>query len=553
VQHLEYFSPASKTVKGTGFLDLSKTRCKKHSKEYGVNSRSIAILACSLLLAVPLPTASAPRDDKGNVLRALASRVGRVLGAAAACSDVAPQRVKGIADKITDVIKTSAGNEDEGSSILDVFHKSQSDGAQSVTAKKVDCASADRELSDLEAASAPSPQISNAPQAPAQTMALSGPGTAGALRGITDSEIRFGISAPFSGPSKDLGHQMRLGIETAFRLVNDAGGVNGRALRLVTADDGYEPSRTGDTMKQLYEKDQVFGFVGNVGTPTAMVAAPFALERRMLFFGAFTGANVLRHDPPDRYVFNYRASYAEETDAVVRYLVKVRRLKPEQVAVFAQQDAFGDAGFAGVNKALRTLRGGDGGFILRVGYPRNTLDVDTAIAQVRANKTPIKAVVMVATYRAAAKFIEKTRDSIPGLIYTNVSFVGSTSLRDELMLLGPKYATGVIVTQVVPAVDGYSSLILEYKSALAKYFGGEAPDYVSFEGYVAAQVLIEALKRAGPQLDTEKVVNALENLRDFDMGLGAMINFGKSEHQGSHKVWGTQLSDSGKYEAFELQ
>ena len=202
---------------------------------------------------------------------------------------------------------------------------------------------------------------------------------------------------------------------------------------------------------------------------------------------------------------------------------------------------------------MRTLRGGDGGFILRVGYPRNTLDVDTAIAQVRANKTPIKAVVMVATYRAAAKFIEKTRDSIPGLIYTNVSFVGSTSLRDELMLLGPKYATGVIVTQVVPAVDGYSSLILEYKSALAKYFGGEAPDYVSFEGYVAAQVLIEALKRAGPQLDTEKVVNALENLRDFDMGLGAMINFGKSEHQGSHKVWGTQLSDSGKYEAFELQ
>src|SRR5258707_6536547 len=110
-------------------------------------------------------------------------------------------------------------------------------------------------------------------------------------------------------------------------------------------------------MKQLYEKDQVFGIIGNVGTPTAVVAVPYALERRMLFFGAFTGANVLRHDPPDRYVFNYRASYAEETDAVVRYLVKVRRLKPEQVAGFAQQDAFGDAGFAGGNKALRTLRG----------------------------------------------------------------------------------------------------------------------------------------------------------------------------------------------------
>jgi ABC-type branched-subunit amino acid transport system substrate-binding protein len=238
---------------------------------------------------------------------------------------------------------------------------------------------------------------------------------------------------------------------------------------------------------------------------------------------------------------------------VVRYLVKVRRLKPEQIAVFAQQDSFGDAGFAGVTKAMRVLRGGDGGFVLRVGYPRNTVDVDTAIGQLKANKTPIKAVVMVATYRAAAKFIERTKDAIPGLVYSNVSFVGSTSLRDELMLLGPKYAQGVIVTQVVPAVDGYSSLILEYKNALTKYFGGEAPDYVSLEGYVAAKVLIEALRRAGPQPDTERVVDTLESMHDYDMGLGATITFSRSEHQGSHKVWGTQLTETGRYEPFELQ
>ena len=101
-------------------------------------------------------------------------------------------------------------------------------------------------------------------------------------------------------------------------------------MRLVAADDGYEPARTPEAMKQLYDRDQVFGFIGNVGTPTAVVATPFALERRMLFFGAFTGG-LLRRDPPDRYVFNYRASYAEETYASVRYLVKVRKLKPEQM------------------------------------------------------------------------------------------------------------------------------------------------------------------------------------------------------------------------------
>jgi len=162
-------------------------------------------------------------------------------------------------------------------------------------------------------------------------------------------------------------------------------------------------------------------------------------------------------------------------------------------------------------------------------------------------------VVMVATYRAAAKFIEKTRDANPTMIYTNVSFVGSTALAEELMLLGPKYAAGVIVTQVVPAVDGYSSVILDYKSALSTYFPGEAPDYVSLEGYVMANVLIEALKRTGPQLDTERLVEGLESLRDFDMGLGTLVNFGRVEHQGLHKVWGTQLDATGHYQPLELQ
>jgi ABC-type branched-subunit amino acid transport system substrate-binding protein len=371
------------------------------------------------------------------------------------------------------------------------------------------------------------------------------------VRGVTLSEIRFGIAAPFSGPAKELGHQMKLGIDTAFNRINDSGGVEGRMLRLVAADDGYEPARTPEAMKQLYEKDQVFGFIGNVGTPTAAVAVPYALERRTLFFGAFTGASILRNDPPDRYVFNYRASYAEETDAVVHYLIKLRRLQPRQIAVFAQQDSYGDAGFAGVAKAFRALGASDSA-ILRLNYKRNTVDVDEAVNQLKAQKG-IKAVVMVATYRAAAKFIEKTRDLYPGMIYTNVSFVGSTALAEELELLGPRFATGVIVTQVVPAVGGYSSMVLEYKNALAKYFPGEAPDYVSLEGYVAANVLIQALKRTGPQIDTERLIDTLEGMRNLDLGLGTPLNFGRAEHQASHKIWGTALDETGKYQPIELE
>ena len=373
------------------------------------------------------------------------------------------------------------------------------------------------------------------------------------VQGVTENEVRFGISAPLSGAAKELGQNMKLGIDAAFHVANTKGGVHGRQLRLVAADDGYEPSRTVETMKQLYEQDRVFGIVGNVGTPTAVVALPYALEHRMLFYGAFTGANLLRRDPPDRYVFNYRTSYAEETDAVVRYLVKVRRLKPEQIAVFAQQDSYGDAGFAGVAKAMRSLPGGDESTILRLNYKRNTVDVDDAVAQLKKSRIPIKAVIMVPAYRAAARFIEKTRDLYPGMIYTSVSFVGSTALANELMLLGPKYAAGVIVTQVVPAVEGHSSVVLDYKSALTKYFPGESPDYVSLEGYLAGSVLVEALRRNGPQLDTERLVDTLENLRDLDLGLGTPVTFGRTEHQALHKVWGTELNATGHYQSIDLE
>ena len=99
----------------------------------------------------------------------------------------------------------------------------------------------------------------------------------------------------------------------------------------------------------------------------------------------------------------------------------------------------------------------------------------------------------------------------------------------------------------------YSTIVLEYKNALAKYFPGEAPDYVSFEGFISANILIQALKRTGPQLDTEKLIDVLESMRDLDLGLGVPLGFGRAEHQASHKIWGTALDESGKYQAIELE
>src|SRR5260370_26069603 len=275
----------------------------------------LTILLFSALLA---GTPGAAAGDKTDVVRDLAGRGGPIIGSVWACRDIARPRIQAIVDKFTAVIKEASSNEAERSDLTQAFDRSVADGRGAVTTGRTDCRSADRQLADLErsiagrgpgrsvaAVTAPSSGAGGAaPAAPE-------PGAAGSpVRGVTDQEIRFGMAAPFSGSAKELGRQMKLGIDTAFNRINEAGGVEGQMLKLITADDGYEPT-TADAMKQLYEKEQVFGIIGNVGTPTAMVAVPYALQRRMVFFAAFTVANVVRHHPRDRYVFNYRSGEPE--------------------------------------------------------------------------------------------------------------------------------------------------------------------------------------------------------------------------------------------------
>jgi len=366
---------------------------------------------------------------------------------------------------------------------------------------------------------------------------------------VAQGDLLFGMASALSGPAKELGRGMKTGVEVAFAVANEAGGVHGRRLRLIALDDGYEPTRTIVAMKELAEQRHVFGFIGNVGTPPAAVAVPYAVEHKMLFFGPFTGASLLRKDPPDRYVFNYRASYAEETAAIVQHLVEEKHIKPQDIAVFAQQDSYGDAGFEGVARAMRKYRR-DPSQILRVGYQRNTSEVSEAVAELSKHPN-LRAVVCVPTYKAEAKLIEKMRDKGSDIIFTNVSFVGANALSEELVALGPKYAQGTVVTQVVPLPQSSATAVLKYQEALRKYAPSEKPDFVSLEGYVAGTLLVEGLKRA-QALETEKVIDALESIRSLDLGTGASLSFGMSEHQASHKVWGTVLDEKGTFRTFQL-
>jgi ABC-type branched-subunit amino acid transport system substrate-binding protein len=369
--------------------------------------------------------------------------------------------------------------------------------------------------------------------------------------GVSSNDIHLGMSAAFTGPSKELGLSMRSGIEACFGDVNAKGGIYGRKISLTAEDDGYEPARCRANMVKLREQDKVFAVIGNVGTPTAEQAVPYAMSQQMIFFGAYTGAPLLRKNPPDRYVFNYRASYAEETAALVNYLVKIRKIDVGQIAVLTQNDGYGEAGFQGVAKAVSQL-GGDPAKIIRVKYERNTDAVEDAVKEIQRNRDKVKAIVMVPTYKPAAKFIKLLKDDKLDATFCTVSFVNSEALVEALGSYGPNYYEGVIVSQVVPHYMYVHPESNDYNRCMQTYSPGRPANFASLEGFLAARIFVKALEKAGPNLTTERLVQSLESIDELDLGVGSSVNFTPTEHQASHKVWGVELDAAGRFQPLKI-
>jgi ABC-type branched-subunit amino acid transport system substrate-binding protein len=360
------------------------------------------------------------------------------------------------------------------------------------------------------------------------------PGTAASA----ETALRFGMSTALSGPAAALGLDMQRGVQAGFAHLNRQGGIRGRPLTLVALDDGYEPGRSAPNMRQLLEKEEVLAVIGNVGTPTAIASLPVIRDHRTLLFAPFTGAGVLRRTPPERYVINIRASYTEEITAMVDALIKKGGLRPEEIAFFTQRDGYGDAGYVGGFSALKKHGLRDERDVLHLRYQRNTLAVENALADLLLVEPPPKAVIMVGTYAPCAKFLKLARQAGLETLFLSVSFVDSQALADQL---GNDFA-GVIVTQVVPApTDTRLALVRSYLADLKSVAGDARPSFVSFEGYLAARTLGLALTRYSGPLDRHGVIEALEALGDFDLGLGAALHLSPTRHQASHGVWPTKL------------
>jgi len=348
----------------------------------------------------------------------------------------------------------------------------------------------------------------------------------------SDRRIVLGQSAAFSGPAAQLGIQMNIGAKLFFDAINATGGVNGAQIELRTLDDQYEPDKCRANTEALI-RDDVFALFGYVGTPTSVAALPVINQAKIPFFGPFTGAEALR-DPFQRHVFHVRASYYDETALIVKQLTQ---LGLKKIAVFRQNDNYGQAGYDGVVRALKPL----GLEPVAVGLvERNTVNVDEAVKAIVAKEPD--AVVQISAYKSCAAFIRAARKAGYGGTFYNVSFVGTQALADEL----GKNALGVVVSQVMPYPFSLTTPISrEYLAAVQKAGGNSKPNYSSMEGYVAAKLFVEGLRRAGKAPNREALIGGLEAVQSLDLG-GFVAGYNTRTHVASRFVDLSMLTDDGR-------
>ena len=400
------------------------------------------------------------------------------------------------------------------------------------------------------------------PQAMGVALVLGLSGLALAETGVSDQEIVFGERSAFSGPSVGLGVEVWRGHSAGFSEVNAAGGVQGRKLKLTVADDGYDAEKAAAAATKLITQDKVFALIGGVGTPTIVKALPVILKfnqtEGLFQFASFTGAQPQREPPYDKAVFNVRASYRQETKAMVDAFVAMNRRK---IGIFVQDDAYGQSGRDGVTRALK-----DHGLqpVADTTYPRGQLFEVKNDGPVQSLKAAgVEAIIAVGAYQACAGLIRDAREAGLTVPIHNVSFVGADQmlelLRQEEKKSGRTLTHNLITTQVVPSYNDTSvPLVKEYRAAIDAY-RPSAPaglpetaykptgryTFGSLEGYLDARVLRVILEKAGKDLSRKSFYTAAEGMGAFDVGLGTQLYFSRTRHQGLDKVWFTYVAQDG--------
>lgn len=345
--------------------------------------------------------------------------------------------------------------------------------------------------------------------------------------------IKLGQSLPLSGPLTELGTEYRDGALAYFKWINGKGGVHGRRIELVTLDDGYVVERSVDNARKLLDEQEVFAFFGMFGSANYAALMPLINERAVPSVAPYTGADSLRAQASPT-TFWLRASYGDETEKIVDQLTT---LGINRIAVFYQDDAFGKAGLAGVEGALAKR----GVKVLATGvYDKTKNDVAEAVRTIGAADP--QAVVMISTYKPTAAFVKQMRASGRMPQFFALSVVGLKALHAELGAA----AAGIAISQVVPFPDSATApVVREMYQLPAALLPAAGITYTTLEGFIAAKVAVEALRRAGAQPTREKLLAALDTLRDYDAG-GFTVNYAPGNRLGSRFAEVTIVGKNGR-------
>lgn len=353
-----------------------------------------------------------------------------------------------------------------------------------------------------------------------------------ALKAQPANRLVLGQSAAFSGPAAQLGIQFHAGAKLFFDQLNARGGANQTQVDISLLDDGYEPDRCAANTRKLLDND-VFALFGYIGTPTSLAALPLATQAQTPFFAPFTGAMALRQ-PFNRLAFHMRASYNDETALIVKQLTN---LGLKKIAVFHQNDAYGKAGLDGVTLALNAMQLKP---VAVATVERNSVDVAQAVSILNAAQPD--AVVQISAYTSCAAYIRAARAAGYGGTFYNVSFVGTQALADAL----GKDGAGVAVSQVVPTPYSTSRPITrEFLAAIAQGGNKVQPNFSSMEGFMAARLFAEGMRRASGRLTRDSLIGGLESIRDYSIG-GFNVSFSPGNHVASRFVELSMLTGDGR-------
>ena len=352
-------------------------------------------------------------------------------------------------------------------------------------------------------------------------------------QGVTKTTILIGQSGPLSGSNKEFGNDIRDGVLAYFTKVNAAGGINGRKLELITLDDGNDAKRSGENGRILIEQRGVLALFGYASATLSMPAMPFVEKNKVSFVGPFTGAEPMRTFRP--YVFNIRASYADELEKIVDFYSSTGM---KRFSIIHYDDAIGKENLGAVEVAL-TKRGLKP---VSIGtLKRNQTDLGSAVADVI--KAAPDVVIATTLYATTASFIKQAKKAGSGAQFASTSFVGASALADALGAEG----TGVVVAQVVPPYSRASiQIVKEYQAAVEKQLGKKDYSFTSLEAYIGAKVLAEAIRRAGANPTRENLTKSFNSMQNFDIG-GFVVDFSPTNHNGSKFVELTAISRAGRF------